>query len=474
VRLRIQNIGLVKDAEFDVRDLTLVMGPNSAGKSTIATVLYAVLRAAPGRQSYVFGSSLKIRQAIREAIRLLTRDQRERIAGAVSSHDPEAGQLDPSMVPEDIIDVFRTKVIEAFQQGVVAELERAFGDDLSTLQRRAGGRRRGPSRIVVGDEVLGWSVNLQITATGLSWTEDHGSRLATARPLKFDRVPTMLLEGQERDWATGETLDLFLRELLGPAVARALFDEFPSGVHYLPAARSGLLQSHRIVAAAMVQRAASAGIREMSVPALSGVVADFISSVIEPEMGRKRRYGGRAFETFAQEIEAELLGGRVTKNDSLGYPELEFTDESGKYPMQRASSMVTELTPIVLLLRGAVQEDDLVILEEPESHLHPETQHRLASVLFDLAAKVPVVLTTHSDYVVSTINNRIRAEELGTKQRTTVTALQMHRNADGSASAVELEVDPVDGISEENFTDVATALYDEQVEQQIKLVSKGA
>lgn len=472
MRLRIQNIGLVKDAEFDVRDLTLVMGPNSAGKSTIATVLYAVLRAAPkpGQNGFVMGPSVRLAAA--NAIRSLSAEQRERMSVILTNHDPDSGHLTVSAVPDDITDVFRTQIIEAFQQGVVAELERAFGDGLSTMQRRVAGRRRGPSRISVADEALGWWVSLQITASGNSWTVGEGA-FRSARAPRYEYSHAFFVEGSARDWATDGTLDSFFRGFLGPAVADAMFEDFPSGVHYLPAARSGLLQSHRIVAAAMVQRAASAGIREMSVPALSGVVADFISSVIEPEMGRRRRSRGKAFASFAERIELELLDGRVTKDDSLGYPELEFTDASGKYPMQRASSMVTELAPIVLLLRGAVEEDDLMILEEPESHLHPETQHRLASVLFDLAAKVPVVLTTHSDYVVSTINNRIRAEELGTKQRTTVTALQMQRNADGSASAVELEVDTVDGISEENFTDVATALYDEQIEQQIKLVSKG-
>lgn len=466
MRVRIQNIGLVKDAEVNVRDLTVVMGPNSSGKSTIAMVVYAALSAAPfGDRMRSPGRYVSFRTT-RGFLDSLSDDQRTRLSAAIRAgavgRDRE---VNLGAIPPDLLRACARWLLKDFGQSLALEMKRAVGDELSSLQRRANGRRQRNSHIQVDNESLGWSVDLKVTAVGRSVVvsvadlklpeSDDGPEGLFAAPLFSEDLDDEIL------------LDSIVSDWIAPRVAAWLFSGFPRGVHYLPAARSGLLQSHRIVAAAMVQRAASAGIREMSVPALNGVVADFISSVIEPDRLRRPRRG--RFAEFSRRIEQELLKGRVTRDDSLGYPEIEFADESGTYPMQRASSMVTELTPIVLLLKGAVGEDDLVIIEEPESHLHPESQALLASVLFDLAGRVPVLLTTHSDYVVSTVNNRLRAEQLQSKSGTQVSALQMHRNNDGSATATKLDVDRMDGISEENFTEVAGRLYDEQVEQQIAL-----
>ena len=40
----------------------------------------------------------------------------------------------------------------------------------------------------------------------------------------------------------------------------------------------------------------------------------------------------------------------------------------------QASSMVAELAPVVLYLRHLVRPDDVLIIEEPESNLHPAMQ----------------------------------------------------------------------------------------------------
>lgn len=76
--------------------------------------------------------------------------------------------------------------------------------------------------------------------------------------------------------------------------------------------------------------------------------------------------------------------------------------------MPLVSSMVTELAPIILVLRHA-PSISMLVLEEPEVHLHPAVQRKLAVVIARLIRKgVKVVITTHGDLFCHQLNNLIK------------------------------------------------------------------
>ena len=64
------------------------------------------------------------------------------------------------------------------------------------------------------------------------------------------------------------------------------------------------------------------------------------------------------------------------KQSATGYPIFPISQQARKeeIPLLQASSMVSELAPVVLYLRHVVQPGDVLIIEEPESHLHPGMQ----------------------------------------------------------------------------------------------------
>ena len=82
------------------------------------------------------------------------------------------------------------------------------------------------------------------------------------------------------------------------------------------------------------------------------------------------------------------------------------------------SSMVSELAPVVLYLRHIVQPGDVLIIEEPESHLHPKMQvefiRQLAAVV---GSGIRVMLTTHSEWVLDELANLVRLSELPKTRR---------------------------------------------------------
>ena len=83
-----------------------------------------------------------------------------------------------------------------------------------------------------------------------------------------------------------------------------------------------------------------------------------------------------------------------------------------------AASMVSELAPVVLYLRHIVEPGDLLIIEEPESHLHPSMQVEFIRHLAEVVnAGVRVMLTTHSEWVLDELANLVRLSELPKARR---------------------------------------------------------
>ena len=168
----------------------------------------------------------------------------------------------------------------------------------------------------------------------------------------------------------------------------------------------------------MIQRASYAGIqREESLPLLSGVIADFLRQLTELD-GRTNTWGGRLENGsgLAGRIERKMLKGGVRyENSVMGYPIFSYQPDGWKedIPLMNASSMVSELAPVVLYLRHVVQPGETLIIEEPESHLHPAMQveftRQLAAVV---RAGVRVIITTHSEWVLDELANLVRVSEL--------------------------------------------------------------
>jgi predicted ATPase len=132
---------------------------------------------------------------------------------------------------------------------------------------------------------------------------------------------------------------------------------------------------------------------------------------------------------------------------------------------------VSQVLPVIVALEVAVP-GQLVYIEQPELHLHPRAQHKLADLLVEAANRgVRVVIETHSDLLLLGIQAAVAKSDSDFDPKN----LAMHwfrRNAEGFTKVDTAEVDdcgrfgdwPVD------FGDVdlgAQALYLDAVEQRL-------
>ena len=77
-------------------------------------------------------------------------------------------------------------------------------------------------------------------------------------------------------------------------------------------------------------------------------------------------------------------------------------------PLHLASSSARGLSDLYFFLRCAADRGQLLIIEEPESHLDTANQVQFARLLARfVGAGLRVVITTHSDYIVKELNNLI-------------------------------------------------------------------
>jgi len=105
---------------------------------------------------------------------------------------------------------------------------------------------------------------------------------------------------------------------------------------------------------------------------------------------------------------ADIIGGKytVTRNDELYYEPKK--GKRLKLSMDQSSSAVRSLLDIGFYLKHEAQIGDLLMVDEPELNLHPENQRRVARLFARLVnIGIKVFITTHSDYIIKELNTLI-------------------------------------------------------------------
>lgn len=418
MRLELRNIGPLNRAAIDLDRFALLVGPNASGKTTLSTAAYAVLlsyaEAEWALQSYLRQRAYEI--------------------------PPE--QL--SVIQEDLGPRFAS----LFRDALSEQLMRCYSPDLAKLPRRGRTGNGSAPRILVSDAPPGeepWTIVFRLRKNGDFHLEPKHPDYSLPT---FSRI--LDADDEARTIEPKELGRRFRRRLTAAPV-------------YFPAARSGYVQMQSVLAALLLAALGRGYFQHVAVGKISGVAADFLQFLA----GMHPSDASRLPSDTAQRLERELLHGhlRLTgTNDATKI--IEFAPEGidEYWPMDSAATSIAELAPLVLYLRHRARRRDLLLIDEPEAHLHPANQLVLADVLLELSSEIRgMVLGTHSEYFAIGISNSLlRRSAAGPENDIPVTVYSLVRaKATGGYSTEAIEVDPRTGFSVDQFTDVAEAAMDE-------------
>ena len=479
LRIKVANFGPIAEGAVDIKPLTIFIGQNNSGKSYLATLVYALFQAIRPAMLSPFGFRFRMvsprltSKSLQPFKQWLRKAYLEKTFAIDEAHRLLRLPLLSPEAMEALREITRSLLAD-LSNDLARELRRCYGSEIADLVRNQ--RRSGSLSIGVEQEGVLASFRFSSADSKLS-AETHQFG-PFEQPVEMS-MPAGVLKHVAKTHKFSKD-DIPPVELVVLSIIEKLFQDLRRNSYYLPAARSGILQSHRALSSFIVSRAPLAGIQPMEIPRLTGVVADFISSIITIDKHKVTKLKG-----VAKSLEEVVVGGSIGIELEKGqYPEIFYQDAlAGKFPLHRTSSMVSEVAPIVLFLRYLVNPGDLLVIEEPEAHLHPENQRKLAQALVMLVkSDVRVLITTHSDYLVQQLSNSItrgKANAMAPGEPSSqdflkpedVGAFLFKSDPAKEGSLIEeIPVTPEEGISEEEFGRVTAELYEETVSLRRKVL----
>ena len=493
LQLEVSNFGPIAKANIDLRPLTVFVGPSNTGKSYLAILIYALHKHFGAgnwiSREYFPGRLSRYRRSANHDLSPDDINALAHLAEHISMRDKESGSIENFPLSPSIIELIRSSFND-WGYHVSREIIRCFGlEEAGDLIRN----RISSSAHVTIHQYGSKSAHIQHQLTikarsdNFKTTVSGDVRIEVGRRNNNYGMRYLLRSALEMTlprYEDEEQLDFYFwrfREGLVNYVRPQIVGSFALPAFYLPADRTGVMHAHSVVVSSLIDRATMSGIRPAAqLPMLSGVLADFLEQLIElePRRSSRRRYPN----DHAAQIEKAMLGGSVAieRAEASGYPRFTYRPEGWDHslPLMNASSMVSELAPVVLYLRHLVHPGTVLIVEEPESHLHPALQVEFTRQLARLVQSgVRVVITTHSEWVLEELANIVRRSALVGKQDKTASGSDISLRPDQvgawlfrqkkrpKGSVVEeLILDDDTGLYSTDYDVVSEALYNEGVE----------
>ena len=465
----VRNLGPIVEGTVELHPLTILIGKNNTGKTYMAQAIYAAYKALTLQRARIQAehaiSTDEARDLFERLHETATQSAETHETAKQLVETPETEETQSAKIPgmEAFHGSLKQKA-EGWMLSRLGQVEEGLKDrlmvyfdleDISTLNRWGSEEQLFVGVTAKGSEAnssLRFGLDADIAATvqlpsvTASDLEDsyaykllHDLMSQFNVPDGFDDMP----DGLDDDFSDGESMPerrlrlerrlSFEQRRLSTVLNEFLWSELllPSvglngEAHYLPAGRSGLLEAWTDVVRLRLEQdrerlaltgrepAALGGIALDFLSRLQGLISGSIGRYRQPMMRRRRRPFTRRNEhaprlkvqEVALHLEKLIDGDISLAQGREKVPSFAYTQRGQSIPTQRASSMVAELAPLLSWIKNILHPDDLLIIDEPEAHMHPEAVLAVAQTLVALTQSgVKVLCTTHSSEFLHQISN---------------------------------------------------------------------
>jgi len=372
MKLTIDNLGKIIHSELELNKLTILVGDNNSGKTYITYSTYGLLK---NWTDFINYSSFK------------TIENRLKSEGQIILNKEEIITIVSKSIVSDS-GSFQRRIRDLFN-----DKEKIFADAKVKLDfEKPTVFKDSEKRIQIGDKIV-FEGKLKNNTLSISYTKESNNEI------------------DER---------LFKR-VLGDLFASLVFDDiFPDPI-IITAERLGIslfykeLDEKRNSLVDGLQKLDDQDRDIHPFDILMSMSAYYATPIRDHiaftrNLDNIKKNNSKLDSSYSMNIIKDILGAEFKKENKQDIRFYTKNKKNNKFdiPLYLASSSARCIVDIYFYLKHIAKEGDILIIDEPESHLTLKNQRSMAKLIVSLInLKISVFITTHSDFLVKELNNLI-------------------------------------------------------------------
>ncbi|HBY7036496.1 TPA: hypothetical protein MI570_27465 [Klebsiella pneumoniae] len=448
MKIKVENLGFISSGEIDIKDLTIIFGKNNVGKTYLSYATYGML----SRLSSLSEGSTVISKTDLNKLRL---------DGSIS--------IDTSKIAS---------------KEIIQKINRDFTKSLSSYFNAKEDSFKETNIEIEPNfkngDLLKQSFSSTINFDGSGFYSFNKAKDSSEIIITFVKLPEEASNSSPNVTLSDDTISSILSSITSNILLKNIFKGL-SRPFVITSERTGIslfykeMDSHRssLIEKLITVKSNSIAPINKKLSAYSTPISDNINIIRQYESLTKRKSflysknGSKNKKQISESLENILSGSFKHDNGETIFIKKE-NDRDISIPMPISSSSVKSLFLLDLYIKHIAHYGDFLVIDEPELNLHPENQVKMAELIVRLInSGIKIIMTTHSDYIIKEINNRIMLSNITEKGNlydldlTDIDALRQERVSafticdDGKIK--EISVDKY-GINQEIFDDVILSL----------------